>query len=77
MIGASPFRCDQKANEIDRRAVEGMEIDRPGKPCKNPENRVCLGELAVRNGNPLANACRSKPFTLKQLVAAVKETMES
>src|ERR1019366_8237668 len=66
MVGASRFRSDQKTNEIDRRAVEGMKIDRAGKPRENPEDRVRLGKLAVRDGDPFADSRRSEPLTLEQ-----------
>src|ERR1019366_6661601 len=66
MVGASRFRSDQKTNEIDRRAVEGMKIDRADKPRENPEDRVRLGELAVRNSDSFADSCRAKPLALEQ-----------
>ena len=66
MVGASGFRSDQETNEINRRAVERMKIDRANQTCENPEDRFCLGELAVRNGDPFAYARRPETFALQQ-----------
>src|SRR5208337_4955861 len=68
MVGASRFRSDQKTNEIDRSAIEGMKIDRAGKPRENPEDRFRLGELSMRNGDPFADSSRSKSLTLEKSV---------
>ena len=49
-------------------AVDRVEIDRLGKPRANSDDVLQPGELAVRNGDALAEAGRAKPLTLQQRV---------
>ena len=52
----------------NRLIVEGFEIDRRMKTGENTRNPIEIGELAVRNGNALANAGRAKAFALQDRV---------
>ena len=66
MIGAGAFRREQQEDQIDRLAVERLEIDRPLQPRKQPEQLVELRQLAVRNGDAVADAGRAELLALQQ-----------
>ena len=50
------------------RAVRGLEIDRPLEPGEDAENALALGELAVRNGDAVADAGRAEPLALQDRI---------
>src|ERR1700675_2597610 len=66
MIGSSSLRRKQQAHEIDRRRIERLEIDRSLEPCKQSEQLVELGQLAVRNGDAVADSGRAQLLALLQ-----------
>ncbi len=66
MVGAGGFRCEQQKHQIDRLAVERLEIDSPFEPSKQSEQLIELGQLAVRNGDAVAHAGRTKLLALLQ-----------
>ena len=66
MVGAGAFRRQQHEDQIHRLAVERLEIDRPIEPCEQPEQLVEPDELAVRNGDPVADSGRAQLLALQQ-----------
>ena len=66
MIGAGSFRSKQQEYKIDRLAIERLEIDRPIEPRKQTKQLVELCELAVRDGDAVADAGRAELLTLQQ-----------
>ena len=66
MVGARALRRKQEENQIDRLVVERFEIDRPVEAREQTEQLVELGQLAMRNGNAIADAGRAQLLTLQQ-----------
>ena len=54
MVGAGPFRREQKEHDIDLLAVDRIEVDRRGKARADADDALQPLKLAVRNGNALA-----------------------
>ena len=71
MIGAGAFRREQQEHDIDRLAVDRVEIDRLGKPREDADDALQPGELAVGNGDALAEPGRAQPLALQQHVEDV------
>ena len=74
----SQFTChclwpnrDQEEDEVDRHAIERLEVDRPLQPAENAEDAPAFGELAVRDGDAVADACRAQPLALQQRIEDV------
>ena len=55
MIRTGTFRRQQQKNEIDRLFVDRIEIDRRFKPAEQAEHLLGLGQLAMWNGDAVAN----------------------
>src|SRR5262245_12436166 len=68
MIGTGALRREQQEHNIDRRAVDRIEINRFGKPSANAGDALQPGELAVRYRDALAEPSRSKALALEQRV---------
>ena len=68
MVGARRFGGDQHENEIDRQAVRGLEIDRPVEPGEDPEDVRAFGELAVRDGDAVADPGRAEALALQERI---------
>src|ERR1700730_12964877 len=66
MVGTDAFRRQQQEDQINRLTVERLEIDRAREPREQAEQLVELGELAVRNGDPVADAGRAELLPLQQ-----------
>src|SRR5262249_37326435 len=66
MIGTGSFRREQQKHEIDRLAVERLELYGPFEAGKKSEQFVQLGQLAVGNGDAVAYAGRTKLLALLQ-----------
>ena len=66
VIGAGGFRRQQQKNQIDRLAVERLEIDRPLQPREQPEQAAELRQLAVRNGDAVADRGGAELLALQQ-----------
>ena len=66
MIGAGAFRREQEENQIDRLAVERLEIDRTIEPRKQPEQARQMRHLAVRYGDAIADGGRAQLLPLHQ-----------
>ena len=66
MIGAGAFGREQQKNQIDRLTVERLEIDRPVEPREQPEQPLQLGELAMRDGDTVADAGRAELLALHE-----------
>src|SRR5262245_17260414 len=66
MVGPGRFRCEQQKHQIDRLAVERLEIDGPFEPRKQTEQLIELGQLTVRNRDAVAHAGRTELLALLQ-----------
>ena len=66
VVGARGFRRQQQENQIDRLAVERLEIDRLVQPREQAEQPTELRQLAVRNGDAIADAGRAELLALQQ-----------
>ena len=66
MVSAGCFRGQKHENEIDRLIVYGLEIHRRGQTGKKPVDAGNPGDLAMRNGNALAQARRAQFFALEK-----------
>ena len=66
MIGAGALRRQQQENEIDRLAVERLEIDPAGQAGKQAEQLVELRQLAVRDRDAVADAGLAELLPLQQ-----------
>src|SRR5690606_10734507 len=64
--GARRFGRGQQEDEVDRLAVEGLEVDRPFEPCEEAEQPVDPGRLAMGNGNAVADAGGAEALALEQ-----------
>ena len=68
MIGAGALRREQHEDEVDRLVVERIEIDRAREPRKDADQPVERAQLAVRDGDALADAGRAQALALQQRV---------
>src|SRR5271163_1746619 len=68
MVRAGCFRGDQHENEIDGQAVRGFEIDRTFEPGERAENVLAFGDLAMRDGDAVADPGRAEPLPLQKRV---------
>ena len=68
VVRSRRFRGDQHENEIDGETVRGFEIDRALEPGEDAENLLAFGELAVRNGDAVADPGRAEPLALQDRV---------
>ena len=68
VVGASPLRREQQEHDIDRLAVDRIEIDRLGKPRKDSDDAFKARNFAMRDGNTLAKSGRAEPLALEQHV---------
>ena len=66
MIGAGAFRRQQQEHQIDRLAVHRFEVDRAFEAREEAEQLFQLGELAVRNGDAIADGGGAELFALQQ-----------
>src|SRR5262245_1602393 len=66
MIGARRFWREQQEDEIDRLAVERLELDRAVQPREQAEQMLELGQLAMRYGDAIADAGRAQLLALHQ-----------
>src|SRR5215470_12142741 len=66
MVGAGCFRREQQEDEIDRLAVECLKLDRAIQAGEQAEQMLELGQLAMRYGDSIADAGRSKLLALQQ-----------
>src|SRR5580704_12864747 len=66
VIGAGAFGRQQKKDQIDRLAVERLEIDRPVEPREQSEQAAEVRHLAVRNGDAVADGRGAELFALHQ-----------
>lgn len=68
MIGARALRRKQQEHEIDRLVVQRLEIDRLLQPSKDADDRMDVSQLAVGNGDAVADAGRAQAFALQDNV---------
>src|SRR5208282_317570 len=68
MIRARRLGRDQHEDEIDRKSVRRIEIDRALEAGEDAENLLAFCELPMRNGNSVAHSRRAEPLTLQQRV---------
>jgi hypothetical protein len=68
VIGARSFGGEQQEHEIDRVAVDGLEVDRLGEPHKDADDALESRDLAVRDGDALAKTGRAEALALKQQI---------
>ena len=59
MVGTCRFWRYKQENQIDREPVQSLEVDRPLKSRENAKNPLTFGELAVRDGDAVADAGRA------------------
>ena len=64
MLGAGVGRRQQQEDEVDRRAVDRLVIDRRRKPRDQRIDPIELVQLAVRDGDAAAKAGRAQPLAL-------------
>ena len=65
MIRAGTFRRQQQEDKIDGLVVQRLEIDRRFEAGENARDALHPGELAVRDGDAVADARRAQPFALQ------------
>src|SRR5215475_1053616 len=66
MIGPGAFWREQQEYQVDRLAIERFEIDRPLQPCKDAKQLGELRQLAMRNGNTVADTGRAELLALRE-----------
>ncbi len=66
VIGAGAFGRQQEKDQIDRLAVERLEIDRPVEPREQSEQAGQVRHLAVGNGDAVADGRGAELFALHQ-----------
>jgi hypothetical protein len=66
VIGAGAFGRQQEKDQIDRLAVERLEIDRPIEPREQSEQPAEIRHLAVGNGDAVADSRGAELFALHQ-----------
>ena len=66
MIGARSLRRQQQKQQVNRLAVERLEVDRVIEARKQPEQMVELPQLPVRDGDAVAHGGRAQFFPLQQ-----------
>src|SRR5690606_30754218 len=66
MVGAGALRREQQEDEIDRLVVEGLEIERLRQTREQAENARQAGQLAMRDGDAVADAGRAELLPLEQ-----------
>src|ERR1044072_497913 len=66
VIGARAFRGEQQANQIDRLAVERLEIDPALEAGEQADQLLELRQLAVRNRNAVADPGAAELLALRQ-----------
>src|SRR6476469_9013898 len=71
MIGARAFRGEQQKDDVDGCSVNGVEVDRIGEPGADAGYALQPNELAMRDGDTLAEPGRAQPLTLQQRVEDV------
>ena len=64
-----PGRQEQEADEVDRPAVDRLEVDRPLEPGEQPVGDGDPGQAGVRDRGAAAHARRAEPLALQQLPA--------
>src|SRR5580700_11829709 len=66
MIGAGAFGREQEKDQVDRLAVERLEIDRSVEPREQSEQAAEVRHLAVGNGDAVADGRGAELFALHQ-----------
>ena len=66
VVGAGALRREQQEEQVDRLAVEGLEVDRLVEAREQAEQAVELRQLAVRDGDAVADAGRAEALALQQ-----------
>ena len=65
MISPGAFRRNQHEYEVDGCTILGIKVDRPVEAGEDAKDPVDMGELAVRDGNSVADAGGAQPLTLQ------------
>ena len=68
VIGAGAFGRKQQEHQIDRLVVQRLEIDRRIEPREDAGDALHAGELAVRNGDAVADPGRAQTLALQDRV---------
>src|SRR5262249_10647609 len=66
MVGTGGLGREQQKDQIDRLAVERLELDRPIEPGEQPEQPFELRQLAMRDGDAVADAGGAELLALLQ-----------
>ena len=66
MVGARIERREQHEEQIDRQAIDRIEVDRPRELEEQAAHAAEIGHLGVRQGDAAAEAGRSQPFAFEQ-----------
>ena len=76
MIRTRPFRRQEQKHQIDRLVVQRLEIDRRFQAGEDTGDALHAGELAMRNGDAVADTGRAQPLTLQDGVEQAAEVEE-
>ena len=71
MIGAGALGRKQKNDDIDFLAVDRVEVDRLGEAREDADDALQPLQLAMRNGDAMAEPGRAEPLALQQDVEDV------
>ena len=64
VVSPGVFGREQHENQINRRAVQRLKINRPVEPCENAVYPRGFRQLGMRDGDAIANAGRPEFFSL-------------
>ena len=68
MVRARRFRGDQQEDQVHGGAVLRLEVDGPLQPGENPEYALHPRDLAMGNGDAVADPCGAQPLALQHHV---------
>src|SRR4051794_11725348 len=66
MVRAGTFWREQQEHQVDRLAIERLEVDRTLEPREQAEQLLEVGQLAVRDRDAIAHASRAELLALHQ-----------
>jgi len=65
VIGPGPFGREQQEHQVDGLVVQRIEIHGRFQPCEHAGDMLDADDLAVRDGDAIADAGRAEPFPLQ------------
>src|SRR5215207_9456790 len=66
MVGSGQLRGKEEEDQVHGLAVDGFEVDRSFEARKEAEDPGDPGELAVRDGDAVADPGGAEPFALEE-----------